>query len=132
MLYQYLTVRKLGAVQTISRISTYLVYIFSGSKLKRDFEEDYGVIHVDYPENLDTKKDMEKNGQGEKKKLPPGVNQEHVHVAFTSDENTLVGTVAAINSIWKNSRYPVKFLLVTNAKAFPILRCLLNMILMYL
>ncbi|ELU07130.1 hypothetical protein CAPTEDRAFT_44527, partial [Capitella teleta] len=47
---------------------------------------------------------------------------DYVHVAFTSDENTLIGTVAAVNSIWKNAKHPVMFLLVTNDEAYPLLK----------
>ncbi|ELU07129.1 hypothetical protein CAPTEDRAFT_168505 [Capitella teleta] len=53
---------------------------------------------------------------------PPALDQEYVHVALTSDENTIVGTVAAVNSIWKNSRSPVKFLLLTNDVAYPMMK----------
>lgn len=40
-----------------------------------------------------------------------------VHVCMTSDENTVLGMVAAINSIRLNSRHRVRFHLVTNDKA---------------
>jgi hypothetical protein len=43
-------------------------------------------------------------------------------MTLTTDENTIIGTVAAVNSIWKNSKSPVKFLLVTNDVAFPLMK----------
>ena len=103
-------------------------------RLKRVSKEDTDVARFDAPVDLsdaspgegspdiqprlDTKvaADTDTGGGG------PDSKQELVHVAFTSDENTLIGTVAAVNSIWKNSKHPVKFLLVTNDKAYPLLK----------
>ena len=32
-----------------------------------------------------------------------------IHVCFTSDRNTIIGTMAAINSVHQNTRHKVKY-----------------------
>ena len=88
-------------------------------RTKRISKDDSAVANFDSP--LEGSDDIPALGQDPGQIVDAG-SGEYVHVAFTSDENTLIGTVAAVNSIWKNSKHRVKFLLVTNDKAYPILK----------
>ena len=49
------------------------------------------------------------------------VSHKIINVCMSSDESHLIGLVTAVNSIYRNSRHPIKFHILVTAAAYAVL-----------